>query len=147
MSQETIPLTRSPAASSWDLQKKLSFPSFPLHIHPWEFHRQSLAGDFVGDMGSHTDSAIALWEIDESFQRLTNIKTCCHQYCQQGWHETQEVLCAEEEYLYLIPSYYISLYDFSFPETTCNWGKVSTLSIVYYYFLHFSNVFVITYIA
>ncbi|KAK7805743.1 hypothetical protein U0070_007703 [Myodes glareolus] len=49
MSQEMLPLTRSPAASSWDLKMKLPFSCFSLHLHPREFHRQNLAGDFVGD--------------------------------------------------------------------------------------------------
>lgn len=39
MSQEMMPLTCRPAASSWDLKMKLPFSSFPFHLHPWEFPR------------------------------------------------------------------------------------------------------------
>lgn len=64
-SSEMMPLTRSPAASSWDLRLKLSLSSFSHHHQPRGFHRQNLADDFLGDTRSHTDSSVALPELDE----------------------------------------------------------------------------------
>lgn len=134
MSQETLPLTRSPAASSWDLKTKLPFSCFSLHLHPREFHRQNLAGDFVGDTWSHTDSAVALLELDESFERLTGLKTCCCQHCQQVWHMRLRKCSVLTKSISAWSPVAISLFDFYFLATTCDWGKVVTLSIAYYYY-------------
>lgn len=132
MSQEMLPLTCSPEASSWDLKMKLPFSCFPLHLHPQEFHRQNLAGDFVGDTWSHTDSAVALLELDESFERLTGLKTCCYQHCEQVWHMRLRKCSVLTKSICAWSPVAISLYDFYVLPTTCDWGKVATLSIAYY---------------
>lgn len=65
LSSGMMPLTRSPAASSWDLKIKLSLSSFSSCCQPPGFHRKNLAHDCVGDTWSHTDSHVALPDLDE----------------------------------------------------------------------------------
>lgn len=120
-SSEMTPLPRSPTASSWDLKSKLSLSSFSHRRPPWGFHWQNLAADFVGDTWRHTDSRVALPELDE-LCKLSWVETYFPWDCQQGGDAKTQGVHSVRIFFSWSPVA-ISLWDLCFSLSTCDWVK------------------------
>lgn len=125
-SSEMTPLPRSPAASSWDLQTKLSLSSFSHRRPPWGFHWQNLAADFGGDTWRHTDSRVALPELDE-LCKLSWVETYFHWDCQQGGDAKTQGVLSVRIFFFLIPNCRFSVRPLLFPKHMWLGGKLPYL--------------------